>query len=146
MAGLVDVIAPLQESVDQRRAEIDAQIEELQARRAMLDDEIRPLVAAVAKHFATEEEPEHRSNGGKRRNGARKRKPPGETRDAALLYLQNHGEATIPELADAIGVSKDTARKAVETLHKEGHARQRGTRQTNRGIPPKLYVLATAAG
>lgn len=145
MAGLVDVIAPLQESVDQRRAEIDAQIEELQARRAMLDDEIRPLVAAVAKHFAEEEKPEH-SNGGARRNGARKRKPPGETRDAALLYLQNHGEATIPELAGAIGVSKDTGRKALEELRKEGHARQKGTRQTNRGIPPKLYVLATAAG
>lgn len=69
----------------------------------------------------------------------------GESRREILEALKRTGEATVPELAGAVGLNVETVRQHLESLREQALADRRGTRVSGRGRPEVVWGLTAAA-
>jgi len=69
----------------------------------------------------------------------------GESRQSILAMLKRVGEATIPELSQALGLNVETVREHVKALTGQGLVTRRGTRARGPGRPEVVYTLSDDA-
>lgn len=69
----------------------------------------------------------------------------GDSQQAILSRLKERGHATIPELAEEIGLNIETVRGHLRTLVASGLAQRDGSRSTGPGRPEVLYAVTDQA-
>lgn len=69
----------------------------------------------------------------------------GPSQQAILLNLKRHGVASIPRLAEAVGLNVETVRGHLRSLESAGLAHRSGTRRSGPGRPEILYGLTDEA-
>ncbi len=69
----------------------------------------------------------------------------GESRRAILSVLKRLGSATIPVLAERVGLNVETVRGHVKSLASQGLVRREGTRSSGPGRPEVVYALGDEA-
>lgn len=69
----------------------------------------------------------------------------GESQRSILSRIKERGHATIPELADEIGLNIETVRGHVRTLVATGLVRRDGSRSTGPGRPEVVYAVTEEA-
>ncbi|MEX0893045.1 MAG: helix-turn-helix domain-containing protein [Gemmatimonadota bacterium] len=69
----------------------------------------------------------------------------GESRRAILSLLKEGGAATVPALAERVGLNIETVRAHLKVLRGQGLVEREGTRSHGPGRPEVIYDITTAA-
>ena len=86
-----------------------------------------------------------RPDGGQRSAGDVRAPGLGESRRALLSVLKRSGGATVPVLADVVGLNVETVREHLGILRDQGLVERRGTRADGPGRPTVVYGLTSGA-
>jgi len=70
----------------------------------------------------------------------------GESRRSILSALKRAGGATVPTLADVVGLNIETVRSHLKILGSQGLVERQGTRSNGPGRPEVVYGLTAEAG
>lgn len=69
----------------------------------------------------------------------------GESQGRIIEHLKRRGSGTIPEMAEALGLSVETIRTHLKSLGREGFVEREGSRRSGPGRPEILYGLTDTA-
>lgn len=69
----------------------------------------------------------------------------GDSRRRMVEHLKRRGPASIPQLADAVGLSPETVRSHVRILEADGLVVRTGSRRRGPGRPERIYELGEGA-